>query len=816
MKRNWLAGLACISLLAVNTSAWAILAFPGAEGVAKDVSGGRGSMANPGDVYIVTTLEDYDPDDDPDFSTDRQHPFDSAETPIVGSLRHGILTAPSTGRTIVFTVGGQIDLHDSLRFDGKSNITIAGQTAPGGGITLAKHDMNINNANNVIVQHVRIRPGDRTSANHPNPAYAPGPQYDPDALWVETSSNVMIDHVSASWAVDETISTTHGSDNVTIQWSMIYQPLYNGGHTEGPDHAYGSLINGHDYTYHHNFYAHTNSRAPRPQISSGNELHLDWVNNVIYNPHDQFGNSSGNQEYYMNYVGNYGLKGPETNDSIEWLMSPGTQIDTPPHIYHPGNFVDWNRDGILNGTAATASDVVRTGHAYTNETSRLFPELLPETNMKTAQQAYIQVLSRAGVTNYRDPIDHRAIRSALNHMGDQIETQADVGGYPTLPGGSPLPDSNSDGVPDAWATANGFNTGMPLNATFAPDGYSYLEKYIHSLTPFAYSPVNTVEHTIRTSYGNGADAQVNENGGLSATSSGNGTGSAINVHWDGSSGSTNQAMVLRFDLSELQPGSIDFARLDLTAAANITGTHQFKVYGLEHDDDSWDWNESTVQFNNAPGLVFDGNSRTLGIDPRYTANGNPGTQTNSPLPAAEDLITLGTFTIGSTSAGQTVSFDNLNLAVFLNLAAFYESDDMAGLATIVIEQIASSSAASFYSHEGSETFAPRLILDAIMAEAPELLVGDYNGDGKVSAADYTVWRDTLGSTTDLRANGDDSNSVIDLDDYQVWLDNYGNTSEGGSGSSVGSTAVPEPGAIVLLAFASIAWLCGSPRRWRKC
>ena len=127
-----------------------LVAFPGAEGAGALATGGRG-----GDVYIVNTLADYDPDND------ANHPTDGVETAIVGSLRHAILTAPAAGRTIVFAVGGTIDLHDRLQLSNRSKITIAGQTAPGGGITVADHEFNINNSNNIIVQHLRFRPGDK-------------------------------------------------------------------------------------------------------------------------------------------------------------------------------------------------------------------------------------------------------------------------------------------------------------------------------------------------------------------------------------------------------------------------------------------------------------------------------------------------------------------------------------------------------------------------------------------------------------------------------------------------------------------------------
>ena len=117
---------------------------------------------------------------------------------------------------------------------------------------------------------------------------------------------------------------------------------------------------------------------------------------------------------------------------------------------------------------------------------------LPQVTTHTAEQAYIQVLSRAGANRFRDAIDKRITRSVLNNLPGQILTQNDWGGYPTIPGGTAPPDSNSDGVPDQWAIDHGFNPATPLHQSFAPDGYTYLEKYIHSLTPNAYAPVGTV------------------------------------------------------------------------------------------------------------------------------------------------------------------------------------------------------------------------------------------------------------------------------------------------------------------------------------
>jgi pectinesterase len=263
-----IAGL--LLLLTAGEVAAQLLAFPGAEGVARHITGGRG-----GDVYKVTNLNDSGP----------------------GSLRNGLQTSPTLGRTIVFDVAGTIQLNSSLDIT-RDNITIAGQTAPAGGITLAGHRLRVSDAENVVVQFLRVRPGyNNTGA-------------DPDAIWVSGSTGVMLDHITASWGVDETVSTTHNSNNVTVQWSTISQALYTGGHSEGDGHSYGSLINGGAYSYHHNLYAHNKSRNPRAQ-SSGNYLRLDFVNNVMFNPQDRFGYNDSDDPYDMNMVGNYAIKGPQ-------------------------------------------------------------------------------------------------------------------------------------------------------------------------------------------------------------------------------------------------------------------------------------------------------------------------------------------------------------------------------------------------------------------------------------------------------------------------------------------------------------------------
>jgi pectate lyase len=746
--------LVAVLLASGATSACAQLpAFPGAEGFGRLATGGRG-----GDVYRVTNLNNSG----------------------AGSLRNGITTAPAAGRTIVFDVAGTIRLASSLNLGGRDNITIAGQTAPAGGITLADHGLRIDNADNVILQHIRIRPGSTFGSQ------------DPDAIWVSNSANVIIDHVTASWGVDETISVTNDSNNVTVQWSTMTQGLFNAGHSgdDGVGHSYGSLLNGGRYSFHHNLYAHSKSRHPRAQDSGNRYLMVDWVNNVVANPGDEFGNSDADDPYDMNLVGNYGIKGPQSGSNTSYLMRPQ---DVDSRFYVAGNMMDADRNLVLNGVPMNGGQAFRPGGAFT-----LMPQRFdfPQVTTHTAEQAYIQVMSRAGANRYRDAIDRRTIRTVMNHLRGFIDTEADWGGWPDLPTGAAAPDANGDGVPDAWATANGFDPSSPLNQTFAPDGYTYLEKYIHSLSQGAYPAAGTTTHTIPTSFGRGADAQVSENGGAMAVAAGDGAGDSLTAEWAGATGSVNQAIVLRFDLSQVAPGSLNAARLELTTASSVTGAHTFMVYGLEHDAAGGNWEEASIDFATAPGLVFDGASGTLGVSNAFNATNHP----DNP-----NLLTLGQITIPTTAAGETVSLTNPNLAVFLNLAAYYEGQPAEDLATIVLQQTTIGTPASFVSKEGDALLAPRLVIGGLVDAGPQFDPADFNGDGVVSDADLSVWSSHFGTPNGAsRTTGDaDADGDVDGGDFLVWQRRLGNASPAAKRSSA---RVPEPNgaALALAVLASLA------------
>ncbi|MHC4310263.1 MAG: pectate lyase family protein, partial [Planctomycetota bacterium] len=404
-----------------------ILAFPGAEGAGRYSTGGRG-----GDVYHVTNLNDSG----------------------AGSLRYGLNLAAGP-RIIVFDVSGNIELQSDLSIG--SDITIAGQTAPGDGITICNRQTTLRSGN-VIVRYIRFRPGD---------VYCPG--YEPDSLSIRGANNVIVDHVSTSWGIDEVLSATHGSSNVTVQWSMVTEALHNSCHQKG-NHGYGSLINGGDFTFHHNLYAHNNSRNPRPGAGEGTRL--DWVNNVVYNPGGKFGYGDGSSEIplYINYVCNYGIGGPNTRATA---MYRSTEPYT--HIYQSGNLMDLNKNGILdgrdNGWDMFSGPETHHGTGFN----------LPEVTTHSALEAYNLVVAEAGASLVRDAVDNRVIETVRNQTGAHIDSQREVGGWPELNSEAAPLDTDQDGMPDDWELAQGLDPYKPsdANGDRDGDGYTNIEEYIN-------------------------------------------------------------------------------------------------------------------------------------------------------------------------------------------------------------------------------------------------------------------------------------------------------------------------------------------------
>ncbi|MCS7337654.1 MAG: hypothetical protein NZ739_05370 [Verrucomicrobiae bacterium] len=452
-RLKWAVLAACLGTHQVQL-AYAQPAFPGAEGAGAAARGGRG-----GDVYYVTSLYDYTSSTDPNR---------------FGTLRYGIASATGP-RTILFKVSGYIDLRSRLSIN-KPNLTIAGQTAPGDGICLRNYDVTIN-ANDVVVRHLRVRLG--TNALQ-----------EADSVWITGGQRIVLDHCTASWSVDETLSASMDARDLSVQWCFITESLNNSIHSKGA-HGYGSIISANQptiYSWHHNLYAHHNSRSPRAGSGVSNLLWtLDFRNNVIYNWGDRAGYSGGETEFVrINYIGNALVAGPDKD--YNYAFQGGA---TTTWIYQEGNLIDLSRDGIFNPTNSgwgMFSGTYRSTNA---------PFTCPAVTTDPAQVALLKVLATGGALPWRrDAVDKRVAQNVLNGTGRIIDYPDQAGGWPSLTSEPPPADTDNDGMPDYWELAMGLDPSDPSdrNLTNAV-GYSRLEDYLNwKAAPHALCPRNGFTH----------------------------------------------------------------------------------------------------------------------------------------------------------------------------------------------------------------------------------------------------------------------------------------------------------------------------------
>jgi pectate lyase len=406
--------LYCLAPAAMAAAPTTQKAFPTAEGFGQFAKGGRG-----GAVLFVDNLNDAGP----------------------GSLR---AACEAKGpRTVVFRVSGTIQLEKGLVIR-EPFITIAGQTAPGDGICLANYELYVR-TNDAIVRYLRCRPGNGR----------PGER---DGITVRECDNVIVDHCSASWAVDEVLSTTK-SKNVTVQWCFITEALHDAGHRKG-NHGFGGLIQCEGASYHHNLFAHNRSRNPRP--ASGL---IDFRNNVVYDWNAMAGYAEGNKQR-LNYVANYLKPGPSTTSGGTFAFHTGKEETL---AYFNGN--------VFEGLVAPGEDDrkvinVRNGGIVVDR-----PHDVPPVQTQPALEARDLVLAEGGATlPKRDAVDRRVVEQVRQGTGRQINTHSDVGAWPELASAPAPTDADADGMPDAWEQAAGVTDG---NADADGDGYANLEEFLN-------------------------------------------------------------------------------------------------------------------------------------------------------------------------------------------------------------------------------------------------------------------------------------------------------------------------------------------------
>lgn len=497
-------------------------AFPGAEGHGRYVTGGRG-----GEIIHVTNLNDSGP----------------------GSLREALKSTKP--KTIVFDVSGYIDLRSQLNVS--SNTTIAGQTAPEGGITLRYFTLYFGNCDNVIVRFIRSR---RSQVKDVNDGA--------DATWGRNHKGIILDHCSFSWSIDE-VASFYDNRDFTMQWCNVTEGLANPGHTKGA-HSYGGIWGGKNASFHHNFIAHVQNRAPRFNgaryawdgydktlySSTVDAERVDFRNCVMYNWGTGSACYGGPGGGYINIVNNYYKAGPGTKNKTTvtqvTVATSGNADKKHPELY------GYSSRYFINGnyvTAASSPDnydwkgvkydgglLSKDNEKYIKDAAHLFGDKVEYTNIGTvdcvrlnldsqidpgivttheATVAYAKLLENCGASLYRDAADIRYAEEArtgtvtfngdvayvdkngkvyatsntkgiLDFINDPAgEENPKTASFPTLPS-NVRPDgfdSDGDGIPDAWETANG------LNPDDASDGklftldskgwYDNFEVYLSSL-----------------------------------------------------------------------------------------------------------------------------------------------------------------------------------------------------------------------------------------------------------------------------------------------------------------------------------------------
>ena len=465
-----------------------VRAFPGAEGGGMYTTGGRG-----GAVYHVTNLNDSGP----------------------GSFRDAV---SKSNRTIVFDVAGTIELNSKLKIT-SSNLTIAGQTAPGDGICIRNYTVELQ-GDNIIIRYLRFRMGDTTRTED-------------DALGGRYHANIVIDHCSMSWCTDECASL-YANRNFTMQWCILSESLNNSVHGKGA-HGYGGIWGGGNASFHHNLLAHHVSRNPRfdhPYVYDKNNAsiieqyggHVDFRNNAIYN-WGESENCYGGELCKINMVNNYYKEGPASKSNKYFFAAYGnccsscsgygySYEEIMPKVYADGNLYlkkDGTQASFSTDNYAGIYDKDKKSYTtYSSDNTGTFRQssLLPiesdggrcYTTTHSAEGAFDAILAYAGASLKRDEVDQRATEDARSgkatitdggngSTNGIIDTQDAVGGWPELTATAEeiarAADSDGDGIPDYYEDLFGLdknNAADGKTKTLDPKGlYTNLEVYLHYL-----------------------------------------------------------------------------------------------------------------------------------------------------------------------------------------------------------------------------------------------------------------------------------------------------------------------------------------------
>lgn len=460
-----------------------LLAFPTAEGFGKYTTGGRG-----GKVVTVTSLAD-----------------DGSE----GTLRWAFEQHKGSPITIVFAVTGDITLTRELRVN-RSDWTLAGQSAPGEGIVITHNKVNFGGSQNFIVRNVRFRIGQKSVS---------GDVLMDNACGSENCANYIFDHCSFGWSVEENMNTAD-SHFLTVQYSIVHEGLYNGGHSKGA-RGYGSQWGGSPATYHHNLLAHNQSRSPRFNGARGEDyvVFIEYANNVNYN-YGSAGACYGgentaaistynglNSAHECNFMNNYYRPGTHSDRNKVVFVNASYARDgatswAPAKWYVNGNhaagFANITADNWLGMTAETYSladiradeRIVPATPYYRLGAPAYRPELYMLRDIEDAATAFNTVLDKAGTVN-RDKVEQRVINDArtgtstyggmLGSRSGIIDKETDAEGFFSYINVKGATDTDGDGMPDSWERSVGLNPSAADNNIVNTEGYTALEVYLASL-----------------------------------------------------------------------------------------------------------------------------------------------------------------------------------------------------------------------------------------------------------------------------------------------------------------------------------------------
>jgi pectate lyase len=439
----------------------AIPAFPGAEGAGAFTPGGRG-----GRILEVTNLNDAGP----------------------GSFRAA--TEAEGPRIVIFRVSGIITLKKVLTIP-NPYITIAGQTAPGDGICIRGQTTEIN-THDVVLRYLRFRRGNIKDRN--------------DALGGYPVGNVIVDHCSASWGLDENLSIYRymkkmpdgsqkktPSENITIQWCISSEAL------DLNNHAFGGTWGGRNCSFHHNLFACNTGR--NPSIGWGD--HFDFRNNVIFNWRHRTVDG-GDASSMVNVVANYYKPGPAVNKGASsYRICRPQHLDMHSEAQRDGKW--YVAENFVAGNPKVTADNWAGGVQFDDvETQDQIDALISRVRAKTAapavrlwritqqsaEEAYKLVLAQAGATlPRRDPVDNRIIETVRTgkptYKNGIIDTPLDVGGWPQYETKAAPVDSDHDGMPDNWEKQFGlkWNDSSDGSKDTDNDGYTNVEEWLNGTDP---------------------------------------------------------------------------------------------------------------------------------------------------------------------------------------------------------------------------------------------------------------------------------------------------------------------------------------------